>query len=67
MSTALPMSASRNKPGDFCFDVRAHIGYHTLLIFVLAFEPFPRGFRFLQENAALNPAPKAQGPEDRSW
>jgi len=52
------------RPGDFCIDVGAHIGYHALLMsklvgpkgLVVAFEPFPRSFHFLRENAALNGA-----------
>ena len=52
------------RAGDFCIDVGAHIGYHALLMsrivgangMVVAFEPFPNNFRFLEENAALNSA-----------
>ena len=52
------------RPGDFCIDVGAHIGYHALLMsklvgpkgLVVAFEPFPHSFRFLLDNAVLNTA-----------
>ncbi|MGO8733693.1 MAG: FkbM family methyltransferase [Terriglobia bacterium] len=52
------------RPGDFCIDVGAHIGYHALLMsklvgpegLVVAFEPFPRCFSVLLENAVLNDA-----------
>jgi FkbM family methyltransferase len=52
------------RSGDFCIDVGAHIGYHALHMsrlvgpggLVVAFEPFPHTFRFLQENAKLNAA-----------
>ncbi len=52
------------RPGDFCIDVGAHIGYHALLMsklvgpagLVVAFEPFPQSFSLLVENAALNKA-----------
>jgi FkbM family methyltransferase len=50
--------------GAFCVDIGSHIGYHALLMSrlvapkgkVVAFEPFPQTFRFLQENAKLNSA-----------
>ena len=50
--------------GDFCVDIGSHIGYHALLMSrlvgpegkVVAFEPFPQTFQFLQENAGLNAA-----------
>ena len=52
------------RSGDFCIDIGAHIGYHALLMskivgpdgMVVAFEPFPNNFQFLEENAALNSA-----------
>jgi len=56
------------RPGDFCIDVGAHIGYHALLMSrlvgstgkVIAFEPFPPSFEFLRGNAELNTAVNLQ-------
>jgi len=52
------------KPGDFCIDVGAHLGYLTLVLSrmvghsgrVVSFEPVPENFRALQENIRLNKA-----------
>lgn len=55
------------KPGDTVLDVGAHVGYYTLLSSVLvgrsgqvlAFEPNPRNFAYLERHIALNRLPNA--------
>ena len=50
------------KPGDYCVDVGAHIGYFTLLLsrlvgetgYVLAFEPGTNNLPKLKRNLELN-------------
>ncbi|HLZ12603.1 MAG TPA: FkbM family methyltransferase [Candidatus Acidoferrum sp.] len=52
------------KPGDFCIDAGAHLGYLTLFLSqlvgdsgrVASFEPVPENFRVLQENVRINHA-----------
>ena len=50
------------RPGDFCLDIGANLGYYSILMaglvgpqgLVIAFEPFPKNFQALKQNVRLN-------------